>query len=90
MIRTSINVKYKFARGWHVFESDDVLGLYVAHRDAKKCFDDVQKIAANLLKVNEGSDYRVVSELSFDQFIKNLLINSYGSPRYTTLRLLSL
>jgi len=67
---TSICVRYKYhAQGWYVFEADELPGLYVASRDAKKAFDDVAPAIKMLLKLNEGIDCTIVPALSFDDFI---------------------
>jgi hypothetical protein len=68
--KTSICVKYKYAEDWHVFASDDLPGLYVASRDAKKSFDDVGPAIQKLLLLDEGISCEVVSELDFREFIE--------------------
>lgn len=68
--KTSICVDYKFVDGWHVFASEGMLGLYVASQDAQKAFDDVGPSIQMLLKLDEGIDCTVESELDFDEFLE--------------------
>ncbi len=69
MPKTSICVRYKFVDDWHVFQSDEVPGLYVASRDARLAFEDVGPAIKLLMKLNEGVDCEVVPEATFREFI---------------------
>ena len=67
---TSICVNYKNVDGWHVFMSDDMPGLYVAHQDAKTAYDDLCPAIQTLLELDEGVTCRVQPELSFKEFVE--------------------
>ena len=68
--KTSICAKYKHVDGWHVFQSEDLPGLYVASRDAEKAFDDVSLSIETLIKLDEGIECTAVPEVSFKDFVK--------------------
>jgi hypothetical protein len=70
--RSSISVRYKYADGWHVFQSDDVPGLYVASPDAAAAFDDLAPSIKLLLKLNDGIDCEVTPEQPFREFLASL------------------
>lgn len=70
--KTSIWATYKYVDGWHIFRSDDVVGLYVAHKDAERAYNDVAGSIQLLLKLNEGIDCKVVPELTFKEFLTSL------------------
>ena len=69
MPKTSICVRYKCVDDWHVFQSEEVPGLYIASRDARLAFEDVAPAIKLLMKLNEGVDCEVVPEASFKEFI---------------------
>lgn len=60
-INTPICVKYKQVDGWHVFSSDDLLGLYVVSQNFELAFNDVALVIQKLLKLNEGIDAKIQS-----------------------------
>jgi hypothetical protein len=66
---TTVSARYKNVEGWHVFQSDDLPGLYVASKDARKAFDDVALSIQTLVRLDEGIDCEVVPEKSFHEFI---------------------
>lgn len=70
--RTTITVRYKFVDDWHVFQSDQVPGLYVASRDSKAAYEDVGPSIKLLMKLNEGVECDVAPELPFREFIASL------------------
>jgi hypothetical protein len=65
----TICAKYKNVDGIHVFYSDDMPGLYVAHKDAKTAFDDVGPSIQALLKLDEGVDVEVKAAQDFREFL---------------------
>ena len=66
-----IDVQYRHVDGYHVFTSDDVYGLYVASKDARKAFDGVAPALATLL----GRNYEIVASVEpavpFEDFLKS-------------------
>lgn len=72
MEATTISVKYRFIDGYHIFTSDDVYGMYVAHQDAQIAYEHVQPSIKELVKQNEDIDVSVAPVLSFEDFV-NLL-----------------
>lgn len=49
----SINVRHKYAGGWHVFFSEELPGLYVASQDYKIALDDVGPAITKLIELND-------------------------------------
>jgi hypothetical protein len=68
----SICVRYKFVDGWHVFQSEDVDGLYVASTDARKAFEDVAPSIELLMKLNEGVQCKAVPAMELRDFVATL------------------
>ena len=68
-VTTSICVKYKYADGWHIFQSDEIHGLYVANKDAKTSYDDVGVAIEKLILLNEGMECTVQPETTYEEFI---------------------
>jgi len=66
---TSVCVNYTYAEEWHVFRSDDLNGLYVASKDARRSFDDVASAIEKLIFLDEGVQCTVKPEMTFDKFI---------------------
>lgn len=71
-LKTAVCIRYKFVEGWHVFQSDDVPGLYVANMDARRAFDDVGPSIKLLMKLNEGVDCEATPALPFSDFVSSL------------------
>ena len=68
----SICAHYKSIDGWHIFQSNELPGLYVASRDAKKAYDDVALSIKTLVMLDEGVDCDVVPEKSFHEFVASV------------------
>ena len=47
--KRTIHVVYRRVGGWHVFTSDEVKGLYVAHKDFRTAYEDVAPTIEYLL-----------------------------------------
>ena len=73
---TSICVEYKFTDGWHVFQSDDIQGLYVANKNAEISYNDVKTAIEKLIFLNEGINCTVWPELDFEEFISAVRENT--------------
>lgn len=67
--KTSIEVKYKGVDGWHIFESDELVGLLVASKDPKTAFNDVATSIEKLLMLDEGITCTARPELTLDDFL---------------------
>ena len=66
---TSVCVRYTYADEWHVFQSDDLPGLYVANKNARTSFEDVALSIEKLIFLNEGIRCTAKLEKSFEEFI---------------------
>lgn len=69
---TSISVSYKSQEGWHVFQSDQLPGLYVASKNAKRAYDDVAPSIQKLVMLDEGIECQVVPEASYEEFVASM------------------
>jgi hypothetical protein len=71
----TLTAVYKCIDGAHIFSSTDGLacGLYAASTDLREAFDDVPVQVKMLLKLNHGIDGEVVSEMTFEEFLIQLL-----------------
>lgn len=69
---SSVCVRYKFVDGWHVFQSEDVDGLYVASTDAREAFEDVAPSIELLMKLNEGVNCKAVPAMELRDFVATL------------------
>ena len=76
----SVCARYKNVEGWHVFQSDELPGLYVASRDAERAFHDVALSIQTLVRLDEGIDCTVVPEKSFQEFVASLKEHAMDGP----------
>jgi hypothetical protein len=70
--KTSICAKYKSVDGWHIFDSDDLPGLYVASRDAATAYKDVAPAIVTLIELDEGIKVEARAELSLSEFLESV------------------
>jgi hypothetical protein len=68
---TVIRVTYRFIDGCHVYTSDDVYGLYVAHQDPQKAYEAVAPSLEKLIKLNEGIVCRVEPALTYSEMVRS-------------------
>src|SRR5438067_413597 len=70
-----IPVVYKFIDGAHIFSSTDPLarGLYAASTDLQEAYNDVPIQVKKLLKLNHQIEDEVVHQVSFQDFLDQLL-----------------
>jgi hypothetical protein len=68
---TSIEVTHKVVEGWHVFEAEQMPGLYIAHRDARRAYKAVGPAIEKLVALDTGQTCRAVPERPFSDFISN-------------------
>jgi hypothetical protein len=67
----AIRVNYRFIDGYHVYTSDDVYGLYVAHRDPCAAFQAVAPSLEKLIQLNEGISCSVEPALTFSELLRS-------------------
>jgi len=79
--KTSICVSYKNTDGWHVFASDDLPGLYVAHQNAEVAYNDISDSIEKLLMLNQGIQVKAEPELSFEEFLNALKPSEDSKPQ---------
>jgi hypothetical protein len=68
---TSIEVSHRVEDGWHIFESVQMPGFYVAGKDPRRAYSDIGPSVEKLVKLDTGWDVRVAPEIPFDQFISS-------------------
>ena len=68
---TAIRVTYRFIDGHHVYTSDDVYGLYVAHKDPQKAYEAIAPSLEKLIKLNEGIVCRVEPALTYSEMVRS-------------------
>lgn len=68
-VETSICAKYKTVDGWHIFESDDLPGLYIASKDAERAYNDIGPAIEKLIRLDEGLAVKVSAEKSYREFL---------------------
>lgn len=78
---TSIRVEYKHVDGYHVFFSERLPGLYVAHTDPERAFNDVPKVIEKLVRLNAGVACEVRVETSFADFVRTHAVRRPKSGR---------
>ncbi|HRD28319.1 MAG TPA: hypothetical protein PLO65_08465 [Caulobacter sp.] len=70
---TTVNVEYKHRDGWHVFTSQDALGLYVASKDARTAYEDVPGALKMLMELDYSCQCEVSRAIPFEQFAEKVL-----------------
>ncbi len=68
----TIYVDYRIVGDWHVFTSDQVRGLYVAHSDRRTAYEAICPTIEKLLSENEHIDVKVRPAIAFDAFLDRL------------------
>lgn len=71
-VNTSICARYKFSEGWHIFDSDELPGLYVASRDPEQAFKNVAQVIEGLFKLDHGVEITVVPEMPVKEFLSRI------------------
>jgi hypothetical protein len=67
----TIRVVYRFIDGYHVYTSDDVHGLYVAHQDARQAYEAVAPSLEKLIQLNDGIVCRVEPALTYSELVRS-------------------
>lgn len=68
----TIYVDYRIVGGWHVFTSEQVRGLYIAHSDQQTAYEAICPTIEKLLAENEHIDVKVRPAVAFDAFLDRL------------------
>lgn len=66
---SSIDVTHKVVEGYHVFESMQMPGLYIAHPDPLSAFKAVGPAIEKLVKLDTGMTCTAVPDIPFEVFI---------------------
>lgn len=69
---TSVEVRHKHVDGWHIFQSDDLPGLYVASCDPEKAFNDIPNAIQALVEMDENLNCEVKMETSYQDFVQQI------------------
>lgn len=67
-----ILVDYRLVDGWHIFTSEHVRGLYIAHPDQRAAFDAIGPAIEKLLAENERVHVEVKPAKTFNAFLDEL------------------
>lgn len=65
----SIVVSHRVEEGWHIFQSDQLPGLYVVNRDPRRAYEAVGPAIAQLVRLDNNIEVTAVPEVSFEDFI---------------------
>ena len=82
---TSIEVTHKVAGGFHIFEAEQMPGLYVAHRDARRAYRAVAPAIEKLVELDTGVVCQAVPDIPFAEFISKArahLTNASARQRF--------
>ena len=68
MNKAIINVQYDYIKGYHLFTSLDIEGLFVGSSDIDKAFDDLPEVITMLLNSNYGFDCKVTPLHTLEEY----------------------
>ena len=71
-VPSRFTVQYEFIADAHVFTSEALSGLYVAHHDLKKAYVQLPKLVGTLMRLNFNVDHKWETDQSFEDFSKRL------------------
>jgi hypothetical protein len=71
-VATSVAVRYRTVAGWHVFDSHDIRGLYVASHDLARAYQDIPASIRTILRLSTGQDWEVKMEIPVADFMQRL------------------
>lgn len=74
-----VQIHYEFRNGYHVFTSQDISGLLIASKDAKKAFNQILPSVESLIKHNYDRTCDATFGLELKTFAKKQL-NSIKEP----------
>lgn len=77
---STVAVDYRIIDGWHVFTSEQVKGLYVAHEDCQVAYDAVAPTIEALLSENENVQVEVQPKDTFERFLAYLKTDVLNLP----------
>jgi hypothetical protein len=69
---TAIRVTYRLIDGLHVYTSDDVYGLYVAHSDPQRAFEMVAASLRRLIRLNENVECTVEPAMTYAELMRQV------------------
>ena len=67
-IPTRVTVNYREEDGWHIFTSEDVPNLFVAHEGREIAFNDVAAVLEQIFLLQDRIICKFSPELTADQF----------------------
>lgn len=76
----SVAVDYREDNGWHVFTSEDVPELLVAHADPVVAFKDVAIVLEGLMRLNAGVECSFAPDKTAEEFFAD---RAHPNPRVT-------
>ena len=62
------HVSHEFKNGHHVFKSDSISGLFIAHQDPRKALAQLIPTITSLIFANTGENVRVFLGVDFKEF----------------------
>lgn len=68
----TVAVDYREEGGWHIFTSEDVPELIVAHTDPLLAYNDVAVVLGGLFRLNKGIECTFSPEITADEFLAHL------------------
>jgi hypothetical protein len=71
-IAKTICARYKGVDGWHIFDSDELPGLFVASRDPSAAFNDLAPAIEMLFRLDEGIACKAIPEATLEEFLEAL------------------
>ena len=77
---STVSVDYRIVAGWHVFTSEQIKGLYVAHEDCRTAFESVAPTIEALVAENEHVQVEVKPRASFERFLDYLKTQTVDLP----------
>jgi hypothetical protein len=86
-VAASVCVKYRFIEGYHTFTSDDLRGLYVSSKDARKAFNDVPVVLKELIDHKMKASCIVEPSISFDEWLENASSSAHSASQRPLLEL---
>ena len=89
-VSTEISVSYRERDGWHLFDCDELPGLFVASQDRRRAFADLPDAIRMLLKLDYKRDVVVSHKLTYAEFVERnwLTQRAQSEVRSRTARLI--
>jgi len=68
----AIRTQYRTIGDYHIFTSSDVKGLYVAHRDPKKAYENVAIVMKALVEHKTGAECVIEAVAPYSEFLRHI------------------